>query len=217
MIAASAVVSLLIASACFTPEDQSAGWKKIPIPADMPSLAAPDEVEQLRGGEPGFVWYEDWTAYAGATDLHRGKRAHDFRLPKGTRRVAVHFTKDLRGTKVDATVSGGGRSVPLLNEKRIGGTRVDLDWTWPDLHHLRVVTHHHLRRPPVVGTFWYARLVDVSSMTDAPEGFREPGILYYLHPGGRRMSLCDRPGRPLSVRVQSLSGVPTAVDRPGNG
>lgn len=206
------ILSVALAAApCFTPEDQTAGWKIVSLSAEHPSLAAPSDLEQFRGGEPLRIWTHDPDAYTGAVELHPGKRQHEFRFPAGTDRVVIEFAKDLRGTKVDATLQGNGRTLPLLDEKRIRGNRLELEWSWTDVVALRIVTHHHLRRPPVVGRFSSSRIVVLSEEPKTPEAFRERGVLYYRHPGGRRVTLCDRPGAPLSVDPRNLLGRPVRV------
>mgnify|MGYP002137236607 FL=1 len=66
---------------------------------------------------------------------------------------------------------------------------------------------------PGVVTAWQAGLrTKVSEAAWAPAGFRQPGSLYYYHPGGRTLILCNEPYHELAVRRESLLSItPTPV------
>jgi hypothetical protein len=185
--------------ACFIPSDQTAGWKRVVLPDEAPALAAPEDVDQFRSGEPALFLLEDASAYLGADKEHPGRMAYDFRVPRDARRLELGFLEDLRGAKVDAVAYRGGRAFPLLDEKRLGGTQLALEWTMEGVDLVRVSVHHHLREKPVVRTWRVVRLLKPSEAPAMPEAFRAPRSLYFHHPGGRRLELCEAPGRALRL------------------
>lgn len=184
---------------CFVPSDQTAGWKRVVLPEEAPALAAPADVDQFRSGEPAFLFEEDASAYLGANEGHPGRTSYDFRVPRDARRLELGFLGDLRGAKVDAVAHAGGRAFPLLDEKRLAGTQLAVEWRMADVDHVVVSVHHHLREKPVVRTWRVGRLLKPGEDSAMPEAFRAPRSLYFLHPGGRRLELCDAPGRRLQL------------------
>jgi hypothetical protein len=120
-------------------------------------------------------------------------------VPRDARRLELGFLEDLRGAKVDAVAYRGGRAFPLLDEKRLGGTQLALEWTMEGVDQVRVSVHHHLREKPVVRSWRVVRLLKPSEAPAMPESFRAPRSLYFHHPGGRRLELCDAPGRTLRL------------------
>ena len=137
--------------------------------------------------------------------------AYTFRVPRDARRLELGFLGDLRGAKVDAVAYAGGRSFPLLDEKRLAGTQLALEWSMEGVEQVVVSVHHHLREKPVVRTWRVGRVLKPGEDAAMPESFRAPRSLYFLHPGGRRLELCDAPGRtpralPLAPERQRLRG-----------
>ncbi|MGA9523065.1 MAG: hypothetical protein WBV82_16470 [Myxococcaceae bacterium] len=196
---------------CFHPDDQTAGWKVVSLPDEAPGLAAPPDLHQFRGGEPSLLWDSDARAYLGALRPGAGRRSFEFSLPSGTRRAEIEFAEDLRGAKVDAALNVGGRLLPLADERRISGRIVQLDWSYPDGATLQVVVHHHLRRDPIPTGWRFGRSIDLASATDTPAQFRRTRVLYFLHPGGRRIELCHAPGQKLWTDRRVLEGEVTQV------
>ncbi|HEX8819192.1 MAG TPA: hypothetical protein VF794_04650 [Archangium sp.] len=197
--ALAAVVMLLAAGtpedSCFVPSDQTAGWKRVVLPEGAPALCAPEDVDQFRSGEPALLFQEDASAYLGADKQHPGLMAYGFRVPRDARRLELGFVEALRGAKVDAVAYAGGRAFPLRDEKRLAGAHLSLEWTMADVDRVVVSVHHHLREKPVVRTWRVGRLLRPGEDAALPESFRAPRSLYFLHPGGRRLELCDAPGR----------------------
>ncbi|PTL79317.1 hypothetical protein [Vitiosangium sp. GDMCC 1.1324] len=203
MHALTALVMLLTAGSpndsCFVPSDQTAGWKRVLLPEWAPALAAPADVDQFRTGEPVLLFEQDASAYTGAETENPGRMAYRFRVPRGARRLELGFLGDLRGAKVNAVAYASDRSFPLLDEKRLSGTQLALDWTMPDVDHVVVSVHHHLREKPVVRTWRVGRLFEPWKDPAVDPAFSTPHALYFRHPGGKRLELCNAPGRPLQL------------------
>ncbi|AKJ01490.1 hypothetical protein ATI61_103198 [Archangium gephyra] len=201
---------------CFVPSDQTAGWKRVVLPEEAPALAAPADVDWFRSGEPALLFEQDATAYTGADSERPGRMAYAFRVPRDGRRLELGFLGDLRGAKVDAVAYAGGRSFPLLDEKRLAGTQLALEWTMEGVEQVVVSVHHHLREKPVVRTWRVGRLLKPGEDPAMPESFRAPRSLYFLHPGGRRLELCDAPGRTprLSRWPESTNASEVTLRRP---
>lgn len=190
---------------CTTPADQTAGWKRVALDASRPALAAPPEVSQFRSGERALVVEDGLRRYEGTVGTNPLSMEHFFRLGAGTQQLRVEFSEPLRGAKVDVTAySTGGLTFPLLVERRIPGSQLELQLEREDFTQLIIRVHHHFRRPPVVRSARAERLVNVSEEPGLPEALRAPGSLYYLHPGGRTLTLCETPGRVLRVEQRAL-------------
>ncbi|MFP2931139.1 hypothetical protein ACLESO_39285 [Pyxidicoccus sp. 3LG] len=197
------------AGTCWTPSDQTAGWKRVALPEDAPALAAPEDLDQFRMGEPARLLESDPRAYVGATKSSPGRMAYTFRVPPGTTRLEVAFLESLRGAKVDATASAGGRTFPLLSERRQPGASLVLEWYAADVDGVVVEVHHHLRERPVVRSWTTGRSVWPEREASVPASFKAPRALYFRHPGGGRyVSLCQSPGRTLTVWRWPSEGAP---------
>lgn len=207
------VVPVLAGQLCFTPPDQTAGWKRLDLTDDMPALAAPADVEQFRVGEPAWLLERDPSAFQGMTREHAGQSTFHFKLPKEARRLDVKFAEDLRGAKVDATAVAGGRQYNLFDGRRIADAQVSVEWGVPGVEALEITVHQHLRPVPVVAAWTVARSVDLGAELDIPPAFRVTRSLYYRHPGGRTVALCDLPAQALTVERGSLVGLPASVRR----
>lgn len=185
---------------CYIPSDQTAGWKRVELPTEAPALAAPPELEQFRAGERALFLEENpANTYLGASERRLGRMAYTFQLPKGASRLDVRFLDSLNGAKVDATAFVGGRAYPLLSERRQHGGRLVLEWNVEGVDSLVVEVHHHLRERPVVHHWWVGRGVWPSQEAATPASFQVPRALYYRHPGGRRVELCDTPHQPMQL------------------
>ncbi|QSQ19601.1 hypothetical protein JY651_30340 [Pyxidicoccus parkwayensis] len=200
------------AGTCWLPDDQTAGWKRVELPPEAPALAAPEDVDQFRAGEPVRLVESDAKAYVGASSPKPGRMAYTFRFPRGTSRLEVSFLEPLRGAKVDATASAEGRTFPLLSERRQSGNTLVLDWNAADVDGVVVEVHHHLRERPVVRAWRTGRSVWPEREDSVPATFKAPRSLYFLHPGGGRyVTLCQAPGRMLSLSHWPAEGAPSMV------
>ena len=210
-LATALLVTATPARTCYVPSDQNAGWKQVVLPDDAPALAAPADLEQFRAGEHAVLREEDpQNVYLGASRQHPGRMAYTFRLPSGTSRVDLDFLDSLEGAKVDATVYAGPRAYPLLSERRQSGRQLMLDWGIAGADTLVVEVHHHLREAPVVRHWRVVREVSPSWEASLPMGFHAARSLFFLHPGGRRIELCEAPGQQL-VLSRWPEGALTAV------
>lgn len=190
---------------CMTPADQTAGWKRSALDASSPALAAPPEVSQFRSGERALLVEDGLLRYEGTVGSNPLRMEHLFRLGAGTQQLRVEFSEPLRGAKVDVTAyTTGGLTFPLLVERRMPGQQLELRLEREDFTQLIIRVHHHFRRPPVVRSARAERLVLISEVPGLPEALRIPGSLYYLHPGGRTLTLCEAPGRVLRVEQRAL-------------
>lgn len=210
----SVVVLLATASSggpCFVPTDQTAGWKRVSLPDDAPALAAPQDLDQFRTGEPALVFEDDPASYVGATEPLPGRTTYTFRSPAGARRLELTFAEPLRSAKVDVAVFSAGRMYPLLKEKRITEASLALDWNVADVDYIEVTVHHHFRHTPSVQRWRVGRMVVVSTEPTVPDGFRTPRSLYYRHPGGRVVELCHAPGQRLELERRVLALEPPNV------
>lgn len=206
-------VALLIVAAtlaadgsCYLPTEQTAGWKRVDVPEDMPALAAPADIDQFRSGEPAWLVEQDPQAYQRASEHGRGSMDYAFKTALNTRRLSVRFMHPLRGAKVDAWANGKFGQFPLLAGRRVADAEVELEWDLPDIDMVVIRVHHHLRPTPVVTHWKTARWVDLASDPSVPARFRVTRSLYFRHPGGRTLQLCDLPGQALSVQRTQLAG-----------
>ncbi len=196
---------------CYVPSDQTAGWKRVELPAEAPALAAPLDLEQFREGERALLSQVDPPdTYLGATERRFGRMAYSFQLPQGTYRMQVDFLDSLNGAKVDATAYVGGRAYPLLSERRQFGKELRLEWNVAGVDRMVVEVHRHLREKPVVLHWRMDREVFPSQELPASSAFRVARSLYFQHPGGRRIELCDTPGQPMLLS-RWPEGMPTDV------
>jgi hypothetical protein len=199
------------AGPCYVPSDQSAGWKRVELPAEAPALAAPVGLEQFRAGERALLSQVDPPdTYLGAHERRLGRMLYSFQLPKGTFRMRVDFLNSLDGAKVDVTAYVGGRAYPLLSERRQFAKELMLDWNVVGVDRVIVEVHRHLREKPVVLHWRVARAVVPSEELPASSDFRVARSFYFLHPGGQRIELCDTPGQQMAL-TRWPQGAPTAV------
>ena len=198
---------------CYTPSDQTAGWKQAPIPDSDPALAADAGIEQFRAEEPALIWLG--TDRGSVTLLaHRPGKLEYLIRPETSDWRILELTMDrpLLGEKVDVVLHTPQGLVPLWLEHRTTGRELHLEWSLPDVYAVTVRLHHHLREHPAVASFRAGVRVAPSQLAFLPQRFRGKGVLYYLHPGGRTVVLCDSPGQPLGLQQSSLAGaVPTLV------
>lgn len=198
----------LTAAPCFVPSDQTAGWKRVELSDEAPALSAPQDVEQFRSDEAALLLESDPQAYVGATRRQPGRMTYTFRVPQGAARLEVEFVESLRGAKVDATAYAGYRSFPLLDERRVGGSALALDWGVEGVDSVVIEVHDHFREKAVVRQWRVARKVWPTREASVPEGFRAPRSLYLFHPGGRRIELCHAPERRMVLRRWPGEGTP---------
>lgn len=185
---------------CYVPSDQTAGWKRVELPAEAPALAAPQGLHQFRAGERALLSLVDLPdTYLGATERRLGRMAYSFQVPKATVRMQVDFLDSLNGAKVDATAYVGSRAYPLLSERRQFGKELRLEWNMVGVDRLVVEVHRHLREKPVVLHWRVDREVFPSQELPAASAFQVARSLYFQHPGGRRIELCDTPGQPMQL------------------
>jgi hypothetical protein len=181
---------------CFVAEAGS-GWRRVPLPAEAPELAAPDGVEQFRSDEPAIVWD---TPEVGS----RGRRVSGSSLfsftSEGEEALALEFVQPLGGARVDAVLDDIGQ--PLMSGKRVAGRTLRLEWAIPGDHVVRVRVHNHLRTEPVVQSLRRGHRVRVRGPTAE---YRMPGSLYFRS-RGEPLTLCPAPGRTLDVAAESLAG-----------
>lgn len=184
---------LLVLAACVVPVDQSPGWKLVPVTADAPALAAEGDVEQVRGGELVTVTDRRPSLLVGSDASRSGSMRYEVRLPPGSTRATLEFTKPLQNAQVDVVAVGANVELPLLEEKRIAGARLEVELPRRPVGLLRVVVHHHLRPRPVLDVATVQWRGPVSG--DELPAYVPPGWLAYRHPGGRVVRLCDEAGR----------------------
>ncbi|KFA92686.1 hypothetical protein Q664_13880 [Archangium violaceum Cb vi76] len=98
----------------------------------------------------------------------------------------------------------------------LAGTQLALDWAMEGVEQVVISVHHHLREKPVVRTWRVGRLLKPTEDPAMPEAFRAPRSLYFLHPGGRGLELCDAPGRTprLSRWPESTNASEVTLHRP---
>lgn len=206
------VLSSLAASPCFSPGDQTAGWKRVAIPEAAPALAAPRGIDQFRSGESVLLYGKDEPrAYTGMTERHLGKTEYSFTFEAPAQHLAVEFWGDLGSAKVDATAFRSGSAFPLLAERRVRGRTVSLDWTQVDAQSVVVTVHHHARPRPVVAHWRVGWTTVVTGEEWEPPEALAPRSLYFRHPGGRELVLCEAPAQRLEVDRTRFRGVPELV------
>lgn len=194
---------------CYTPTDQTAGWKVVPIPDDGPDLAADLGTEQFRANETALVWFERGQGSMSLSGHHHGKLEYLFQRGSWTddwKVLEVSLSRSLTGDKVDVLAHTPSGLVPLWLERREVGSRLSIDWSLDNVYAVTVRIHHHLREHAVV-TDWRAGVrMNVSRASWLPAGFRAPSSLYYLHPGGTTVTLCSASGRSMTVQRNSVLG-----------
>lgn len=197
---------------CYTPTDQTAGWKQAPIPDDGPDLAASAGIEQFRANEPALVWFERGQSSLSLSRHHHGKLEYVFQRGSWAQNaddwkiLEVSLSRSLTGDKVDVFAHTPSGLVPVWLERREVGPVLRIDWAIDDVYAVTVRIHHHLREHAVV-TDWRAGVrMDVSRASWLPPGFRAPRSLYYRHPGGTSVMLCTESGRSMTVERMSLLG-----------
>ncbi len=206
---------------CYTPTEQTAGWKRAAIPDGAPALAVADPlvhtprdfIEQFRSGEPAVVWLGSEHGNMSLGERRPGRVEYVFRVDGAQWQILqLQLAGDLAGAKVDVIAYRDGGAIPLWFERRATGSTLPIEWAMSGVYSVAVSFHHHLRERPVV-TSWQAGLrTKVSEAAWTPAGFRQPGSLYYYHPGGRTLILCNEPYHELAVRRESLLSVtPTPV------
>ena len=164
---------------CFVPSDDSPGWKRVAVPAAAPDLAAPEGVDQVRGGEPAIVWTDE--VPIASEEISGGHAFYEFAVRPDQRALEIVFAEPLDGARVASSLAG---------ERRVRGRRVLLSWHAP-VERVSVDVHQHLRRTPVVRT---ARAGSPSVVAGT-----QPGVLYYKQPLGSKIALCEAPERVLAV------------------
>jgi hypothetical protein len=137
---------------------------------------------------------------------------YTFRVSQGAARLEVDFVESLRGAKVDATAYAGYRSFPLLDERRVGGSALALDWSMEGVDSVVIEVHDHFREKPVVRQWRVARKVWPTREASVPVGFRAPRSLYFFHPGGQRIELCDAPDRRMVLTRWPGEGTPARIE-----
>lgn len=205
---------------CYTPSDQTAGWKRAPIPDDAPGLVVADPqssswqfVEQFRADEQAVVWLGNDRGSMSLSDHHPGRIEYMFRVSGPEWQILqIQVAANLAGEKVDVIAYTPSGPVPIWFERRVSGNDFAVEWSLSGVYAVAVGFHHHLRERPVV-TAWQAGLrLKVSNASWLPPGFRVPRSLYYYHPGARTVILCDEYFRELAVRRESLlSATPAPV------
>ncbi|MHB8875685.1 MAG: hypothetical protein ACYC8T_18525 [Myxococcaceae bacterium] len=198
---------------CFTPTDQSAGWKQVTLPDGVAGLAAPEGIDQFRPGEPARVFESDPRAYLGGSPRGLGRTQFEFSAPRDARRLELEFSYPLRGAKVDAVAYAGGRTFPLVAERRVAGSSLRIDWDLPEVDTVTVTVHDHFRQQPVVKSWRIERLTTLLDDPGLPSAFKLGRSLYFRHPGGRRIELCEAPGRTPELERRSIdaSALPVSV------
>ena len=178
---------------CFVPADQSAGWKRVDLPAEAPQLAAPEGISQFRSEQAVLVNDASRDLLTGATSLNLGSMTYTFTLPRGARRLEIEFDEPLRGAKVDASLRERWQTFPLWHERRVRENRVEVDLGNNAMPELELTVHHHLRGPPAV-VRWKVTRTLVLDARDLPPRFLRRASLYFLHPGNTEVVLCQAPG-----------------------
>ncbi|MCE9669698.1 hypothetical protein LY474_18030 [Myxococcus stipitatus] len=185
---------------CWSLVDDTPGWKRVVLPAEAPALAAPGDFEQFRSGEPVLLREVRLHDDVGSTHERPGRMAYTFQVAPGTTRLEVGFKESLQGAKVDATAFAGETALTLLDEVRVPGERLALEWKSETVDRVVVTVRYHLRGRPVVASWATSRRIRPERDPSLPEGFRLPRSLYFLHPGGPgAVLLCQRPGLDLRV------------------
>jgi hypothetical protein len=176
-------ITLLVAGCspgtCFLPSDDSPGWKRVALPAAAPDLAAPEGIEQIRGGEPAIVWTDE--VPVASAWISGGHAFYEFAVRPDQRALEIVFAEPLDGARVASSFTG---------ERRVRGRRVLLAWQAP-VERVSLDIHKHLRQTPVVHT--------ARAGSPAVVAGTQPGVLYYKQPRGSRVTLCEAPERTLTV------------------
>src|SRR5262249_29253122 len=130
------------------------GWQRVALPHDAPALAAPDGVDQFRGGEPALLFTADAPPPA-PVEPRFGLTI--YRFPSSdpdARALEIEFAAPLYRSRVDAAGEfDGAGTLPLISERRVAGANLRVDWSRPGLRAVVVTLHQHLRPTPLVRAF----------------------------------------------------------------
>jgi hypothetical protein len=189
------------ARACFTPADQTAGWKQVALPPGARSLAAPPDIDQYRTGEAALAWQE-----RGARPARRGgSGSAEFVLDFAGERadsVEVTFTALLGGAAIEAEGKSASGTYSVLPRTRSHASTVRLDIADPATSAVVLTVHHHQRAVPRLVSWRIGRW-------QAPSG--PPSLLVYRQPGDRSLQLCEAPGQRLTFHPAWRTGAPRPV------
>lgn len=192
---------------CYLPveaTDAPAGWRRVALPAGAPSLAAPAGIEQFRSDEDAVVWTIERGGVAGER-RPLGRTGFTVVVPAEARHALLRFRAPLEGARVEVRDDDG----ELIFDRRISNAEVRLDWEGAP-RRLAVTVHHHLRPAPRLLAVRLGVDGRPPALARAGDAFRLPGSLYYRHPGGAPVELCDESARSLEVSAGALDG-PVAV------
>ncbi len=208
------VLSLLLAAEpagpCFVATDATPGWKQATLPDDARALAAPEGVEQLRSDLAVTIVDDKSGLYLAGGSDGLGVTTFDFPFGDGGRTLELRFVEPLRGAKVDVTAYGDGGPMALLREERVGGSTLNLAWGDNDVRSVTVRVHSHLRKAPVLFASKSTRRVPVEKLSVSP-AFHLSRSLFYKQPAGSPVLLCQDPGRPLTLKPESLASMQLPV------
>ena len=112
---------------CYTPTEQTAGWKRAAIPDGAPALAVADPlvhtprdfIEQFRSGEPAVVWLGSEHGNMALGERRPGRVEYVFRVDGAQWQILqLQLAGDLAGAKVDVLAYRDGGAIPLWFERR---------------------------------------------------------------------------------------------------
>jgi hypothetical protein len=183
--------------------DAPPGWRRVALPSGAPSLAAPAGVPQFRSDEDAVVWtVERGGVPAERSRMGRARFVVDLSArEREARHAALRFRAPLDGARLEVRDGAG----ELIFDRRISGAEARVDWEGP-ARRLGILVHHHLRPAPRLAAVRLGVDGRAAALAEAGDAFRLPGSLYYRHPGGAPVELCDEPARQLEVAIGELSG-----------
>lgn len=196
---------------CFVAKDAEPGWKQVVIPAETPALAASVEIDQFRPGDEVEVIDDHLDVFLAGSHIDLGRTFFELNSCGGACRLEATFRDPLRGTKVDVTSWALGQPMSLLNEQRLPGKQLNVQWSDLGQRQIAIRVHNHLRDDPVLQS-WVTTCRLNADKLPVSDAYRLTRSLYYFQPRGSPVLLCERPGVVPKVHRKNLpTGLPKAT------
>lgn len=204
------VLATQASTGCYLASSSRAGWVRVELPKDVPTLSAPEGMQQFRTGEPVMVYINKNPRDVDLCKAGLGKRSFDFPLTPQDRFLAVRFAEPLHGAKVDVHLRRPGwRWVLLMDERRIKGNSLQVSWEMEGTE-LGITVHNHARHDPVVLQQWrVGRMLVPSASSSGPFDTMDlpsQRTLYFLVWDQTDVLLCPDPAVTMWVEESTLSG-----------
>ena len=184
-------LALLLLAACATPA-ATPGWNRVPT-ADL----VPDgSVEWFVVGSPVQVTDSRPVLLTRSEPDGWGRYVFEIQLPGKAEHLTLKFRESLSGAKVDATlIRSGSTQSDLVRAQRIDGAELNLKLPYQAWPTVRIVVHHHFRKPPVLQDLQleWSGVLSAEHLSALGISARPGELVYRMQPGAP-VELCTREG-----------------------